>query len=87
MSIAYAVALCTHDHTDRLVRMEAVRKRGQGSRTPPKHFYGQSLRAVLALWDLYRREGRNSTLRKEMNVAYFASLILGWALCPRLADT
>ncbi len=86
MSIAYTVALCTRNHADRLVRIEAIRKRGQGSRITPKPFYDQLLRAVLAVWDLYRREGRNSTLRKEMNVVYFAGLIPGWSFGSRLAD-
>jgi glycosyltransferase involved in cell wall biosynthesis len=70
----------------KLGRMEAIRKRGEGSRTPPKYFYGQLLRALASVWRVYRQGGRNATLRTEMNVAYFTGLILGWAFGPRPAD-
>ena len=70
----------------KLGRMEAIRKRGEGSRMPPKYFYGQFLRAVMSAWEVYRHAGRNATLRKEMNIAYFAGLILGWAFGPRPSD-
>jgi hypothetical protein len=33
---------------------------------------------------VYRQAGRNATLRKEMNVAYFLGQIFGWAFGPRL---
>jgi len=64
-------------------RVEAIRRRGTGSRVPPKYFYGQLLRAVRAAWDNRRREGRHASLRREMNVAYFCGLIAGWALGER----
>ncbi|MEJ2564774.1 MAG: glycosyltransferase [Gammaproteobacteria bacterium] len=64
-------------------RMEAIRNRDQGSRLPPLYFYGQLLRAVTAAWRVYREAGRNASLRKEMNVAYFLGQISGWALGPR----
>jgi len=64
-------------------RMEAIRRRGQGSRVPPSYLYGQLLRAIAAAWDVYRKAGRNATLRKEMNVTYFLGLISGWAFGPR----
>jgi glycosyltransferase involved in cell wall biosynthesis len=68
----------------RLGRMESIRGRGNGSRLPPAYFYGQLLRAAAAVWGVYRRAGRDATLRKEMNVAYFAGKLLGWAFGPRL---
>lgn len=64
-------------------RMEAIRERGAGSRLPPVYLYGQLLRAMLAVWRDFRAGGRNATLRREMNVAYFLGRILGWALGPR----
>jgi len=59
-------------------RMEAIRRRGSGSRIPPKYLYGQLLRAVGAVWRDFRAGGRNATLRKEMNVAYFVGYLSGW---------
>jgi len=67
-------------------RMEAIRRRGQGSRIPPAYFYGQLLRAIAAVWALYREQGRNVTLRKEMNVAYFLGLMIGWTFGPKPSD-
>ncbi len=64
-------------------RMEAIRSRGEGSRLPPKYFYGQLLRAIGAVWTAFRSGGRNATLRNEMNVAYFLGQIVGWAWGPR----
>ncbi len=63
----------------RLGRMEAIRKRGTGSRLPPRYFYGQLLRACVAVWRDFSAGGRNATLRREMNVAYFLGQIIGWA--------
>lgn len=67
----------------RMGRMEAIRQRGGGSRLPPPYLFGQLLRALGAVWAVYRQSGRNATLRKEMNVAYFVGQIRGWALGPR----
>lgn len=64
-------------------RMEAIRRRGQGSRIPPKYFLGQLARATDAAWQVYRARGRNATLRKEMNIAYFLGQLIGWAFGPR----
>jgi glucosyl-dolichyl phosphate glucuronosyltransferase len=60
-------------------RMNAIRARGENSRFPPKYFFGQLFRALAAVWHVYRKNGRNATLRKEMNVAYFLGQITGWA--------
>jgi glycosyltransferase involved in cell wall biosynthesis len=67
-------------------RMEAIRRRGAGSRLPPNYLYGQLLRAMASTWSVYRQAGRNATLRKEMNVAYFLGQIFGWAFGPRSGD-
>jgi GT2 family glycosyltransferase len=67
----------------RMGRMEAIRRRGSGSRLPPPYLFGQLLRALTAVWAIYRQAGRNATLRKEMNVAYFFGQIRGWAFGPR----
>lgn len=65
-------------------RMEAIRRRGEGSRVPPKYFYGQLVRAIASVWSEFRAGGRDATLRKEMNVAYFLGQIVGWSLGPRV---
>jgi GT2 family glycosyltransferase len=67
----------------RMGRMEAIRKRGKGSRLPPRYLFGHILRALGAVWPVYRQSGRNATLRKEMNVAYFLGYITAWAFGPR----
>jgi len=67
-------------------RIEAIRRRGQGSRIPPAYIYGQLLRAIATVWTLYREQGRNATLRKEMNVTYFLGLISGWAFGQQPSD-
>ena len=65
-------------------RMEAIRRRGEGSRVPPNYFYGQLVRAIASVWSEVRASGRDATLRKEMNVAYFLGQIVGWSLGPRV---
>jgi len=63
-------------------RMEAIRKRGNASRLPPGYLVGQLARAILAVWHEFRAGGRDATLRKEMNVAYFVGYINGWLFGP-----
>lgn len=67
----------------RMGRMEAIRTRGMGSRLPPRYLFGQLARALGAVVVLWRQCGRDATLRKEMNVAYFFGQIRGWAFGPR----
>jgi len=64
-------------------RMEAIRKRGGESRVPPTYLAPQLARAMLAVARQWRSAGRNATVRKEMNVAYFIGYIAGWALGTR----
>lgn len=64
-------------------RVEAIRRRGAGSRIPPFYLYGQMLRAVLAVWRDYRLGGRDATVRREMNVTYFLGYFRGWMFGPR----
>ncbi|HMN75635.1 MAG TPA: glycosyltransferase family 2 protein [Burkholderiaceae bacterium] len=66
----------------RMGRMEAIRKRGTGSRIPPRYLFGQLLRAMAAVRAQRRQEGRDATVRKEMNVSYFLGQIRGWAFGP-----
>lgn len=66
----------------RMGRMDAIRKRGTGSRVPPRYLFGQLTRAVASVWTLWRLAGRHATLRKEMNIAYFLGQIIGWAFGP-----
>ena len=72
-----------HELHYRMGRMEAIRKRSMGSRLPPPYLFGQLTRAVGAVISLWRQSGRDATLRKEMNVAYFLGQIQGWAFGPR----
>lgn len=62
----------------RMGRVEAIRRRQGASRLPPRYLFGQLLRAVAAAWRQRRSDGRDATLRKEMNVAYFVGQINGW---------
>lgn len=64
-------------------RMESIRRRAGASRIPPKYFYGQLWRACQAVWRDYRAGGRDATLRRGMNVAYFLGQITGWAFGPQ----
>lgn len=76
-----------HDLHYRMGRIEAIRKRGRNSRIPPPYLFGQLLRAVNAVWQVWRKNGSNATLRKEMNVAYFIGQIRGWISDSRPRDT
>ena len=60
-------------------RMEAIRRRGSASRVPPKYLLPQLWRALCGLLRQWRAGGRNATVRKEMNVAYFLGYLWGWA--------
>jgi glycosyltransferase involved in cell wall biosynthesis len=61
-------------------RMEGLRRRGDGSRLPPKYLFPQAARAAAAVIRQWREGGLDSAVRKEMNVTYFIGYILGWAL-------
>ena len=61
-------------------RVEGRRKRDTGSRVPPRYLYGQLGRALTAALRQRREQGGNSSLRKEMNAAYFLGYIVGWAV-------
>lgn len=67
----------------RMGRMEAIRRRGGGSRLPPRYLFGQWLRAKQAVRAQLSHEGPDATVRREMNVAYFRGQIMGWAFGPR----
>lgn len=58
---------------------EGVRKRGIASRVPPAYLAPQLWRAIKAALAQRWRFGSNTSLRKEMNVAYFLGLLYGWA--------
>lgn len=59
-------------------RMEGARKRGNGSHLPPKYLWPQLARAFRrALWQRLS-SGSDTSLRLEMNAAYFAGLVQGW---------
>jgi glycosyltransferase involved in cell wall biosynthesis len=60
-------------------RMEAIRRRGSASRVPPKYLIPQLWRALRALLAQWSARGRNTTVRNEMNVAYFLGYLSGWA--------
>ena len=58
--------------------MEGRRNRGEQSRVPPLYLIPQLGRALAAALRQRFRTGRNHSLRKEMNVSYFAGYITGW---------
>jgi glycosyltransferase involved in cell wall biosynthesis len=62
---------------------EGQRKRGAKSRVPPAHLAPQLWRAVRAALSERLGRGRNASLRKEMNVAYFLGYLWGWASADR----
>lgn len=64
-------------------RMEGIRRRGGASRIPPKYVVPQLWRALRAVLEQWGRQGRNATVRKEMNVAYFIGYLSGWAFGDR----
>jgi glycosyltransferase involved in cell wall biosynthesis len=59
-------------------RTEGMRKRGAASRIPPAYLFPQLWRAIQAALSQRVSGGRRTSLRKEMNVAYFLGYILGW---------
>lgn len=59
-------------------RMEGHRARGGRGRVPPAHLAPQLWRAVSAALRVRFGRGSAFSLRREMNVAYFAGYILGW---------
>lgn len=63
-------------------RMEGSRKRGTGSRIPPRYLYPQLGRAAIRALGCRLSKGADHSLRLEMNVAYFIGYILGWAFVP-----
>jgi glycosyltransferase involved in cell wall biosynthesis len=58
--------------------MEGRRKRGESSRVPPLYLIPQLGRALAAALKQRFRTGSAHSLRKEMNVSYFAGYIMGW---------
>ena len=64
-------------------RTEGMRKRGAGSRIPPVYLLPQLWRATRGALSERFRLGRNASLRREMNVAYFLGYIFGWAFGDR----
>jgi GT2 family glycosyltransferase len=58
--------------------MEGSRKRGAGSRVPPRYLLGQLARATRTALQKRFREGSDHSLRSEMNMVYFLGYIQGW---------
>lgn len=59
-------------------RIAGSREHRSGSRWPPLYVYGQLWRAFRAALSHAARHGRDESLRKEMNFAYFLGKISGW---------
>lgn len=59
-------------------RLEGTRKRAARSRLPPRYLMPQLMRAFLAAAKQRLRQGSDSSLRLEMNIAYFVGYIVGW---------
>ncbi|MFN0316547.1 MAG: glycosyltransferase [Burkholderiales bacterium] len=60
-------------------RMQGHRARGSAARIPPLYLLPQLSRSIVAAVAQRWRQGYHSALRKDMNVAYFAGFIAGWA--------
>ncbi len=58
---------------------EGKNARGSSSRIPPLHLFGQLYRACIAVIRQWLKAGSVSTVRKQMNVAYFVGYISGWS--------
>ncbi|HHM04763.1 MAG TPA: glycosyltransferase family 2 protein [Gammaproteobacteria bacterium] len=67
-------------------RMEGLRKRGNGSRFPPRYLFGQLLRAAARALGQRLKQGSTASLRREMNVAYFWGYVLGWSFAARAPE-
>jgi len=59
-------------------RVEGLRKRGDASRIPPAYLFPQLWRAGKAALTQRLAQGADTSLRKEMNVAYFLGYVIGW---------
>ena len=59
---------------------EGSLKRGNRSRLPPLYLLGQLARALKSALQHRFTQGKNSSLRLEMNVVYFLGYIQGWVL-------
>lgn len=64
-------------------KLQGGQQRGAGSRFPPAWVLGHLAKAAARAIAKRLREGRNHSLRTEMNLAYFAGFTLGWAFAPR----
>ena len=60
--------------------MEGRRSRGTQGPLPPRYLFPQLARAVARWFNQWLHHGYDSTLRKEMNVCYFAGYIAGWVI-------
>lgn len=59
---------------------EGSGKRGNGSRLPPIYLLGQLARALKSALQQRFTQGKDSSLRLEMNVIYFLGYIQGWTV-------
>lgn len=59
-------------------RWQGARKRGDGSRLPPKYLIPQVARAYGKALGIRLSKGADHSLRQEMNAAYFSGYVLGW---------
>jgi GT2 family glycosyltransferase len=57
---------------------EGSRRRGNGSRVPPKYLLGQLARATRKALQTRFTQGKDYSVRLEMNATYFLGYIQGW---------
>jgi len=57
---------------------EGSRTRGDRKRLPPKYMFGQLARAIKIALQKRFKQGKDYSLRLEMNVTYFLGYIKGW---------
>lgn len=58
--------------------VEGSRRRGNGAGVPPAYLIPQLWRALRSALSQRLEQGADMSLRREMNVAYFVGVILGW---------
>jgi len=57
---------------------EGSRTRGDGRRLPPRYLFGQLARAIKIALQRRFKQGKDYSLRLEMNASYFLGYIKGW---------
>lgn len=68
-------------------RVDGIRRARESARRPPPYVYAQLWRALTTALRQNIIHGRDTSLRKEMNVAYFIGTITAWLRTRRTASS